>query len=62
MYDVVYLSDQVDRLRALKLLKQYVELGHWAVDSSLLVGIFPYVMKLIVHHQLVSEKGGAGYS
>ncbi|CAM9711010.1 unnamed protein product, partial [Ectocarpus fasciculatus] len=46
------LLSQVDRLRALKLLKQYVELGHWAVDSSLLVGIFPYVMKLIVHHQL----------
>lgn len=49
---------QVHRLRALVLLKQFVELGHWAVDSALLVGIFPYVLKLMTHHQLVREITG----
>lgn len=47
---------QVHRLRALVLLKQFVELGHWAVDAALLVGIFPYVLKLMTHHQLVREQ------
>lgn len=43
-------------MRALVLLKQFVELGHWAVDAALLVGIFPYVLKLMTHHQLVREQ------
>ncbi|CAM9708559.1 unnamed protein product, partial [Hapterophycus canaliculatus] len=45
------LLSQVHRLRALVLLNKFVELGHWAVNSSLLVGIFPYVMKLMTHQQ-----------
>jgi hypothetical protein len=41
------LLSQVHRIRALKLLRRFLELGHWAVNLSLSLGIFPYVMKLL---------------
>lgn len=41
------LLSQVHRLRALDLLSQFLDLGPWAVNLSLSVGIFPYVLKLL---------------
>ena len=34
-------------LRALRLLKRFFQLGPWAVNLALSVGIFPYVLKLL---------------
>lgn len=41
------LLSQVHRIRALELLRRFLELGPWAVNLSLSLGIFPYVMKLL---------------
>ena len=41
------LLSPVHRLRALELLYEFLELGTWAVDLALSVGIFPYVLKLL---------------
>ncbi|CAH0476322.1 unnamed protein product [Peronospora belbahrii] len=41
------LLSQVHRLRALVLLKKFLDLGPWAVNLALSVGIFPYVLKLL---------------
>lgn len=41
------LLSQVHRIRALRLLKQFLDLGPWAVNLALSLGIFPYVMKLL---------------
>lgn len=41
------LLSQVHRLRALELLARFLDLGPWAVDLALGVGIFPYVLKLL---------------
>ncbi|GJD07908.1 Regulatory-associated protein of mTOR [Galdieria sulphuraria] len=41
------LLSQSYRLRALRLLSRFFELGSWAVDLGLSVGIFPYVLKLL---------------
>jgi WD40 repeat protein len=41
------LLSQVHRTRALTLLKKFLSLGPWAVNMSLSLGIFPYVMKLL---------------
>ncbi|KAJ1545750.1 hypothetical protein HK405_007690, partial [Cladochytrium tenue] len=41
------LLSQVHRLRALMLLSRFLDLGPWAVNLALLVGIFPYVLKLL---------------
>lgn len=38
---------QVHRLRALVLLGRFLDMGSWAVDLALSVGIFPYVLKLL---------------
>lgn len=38
---------QVHRLRALILLSKFLDLGPWAVYLLLLIGIFPYVLKLL---------------
>lgn len=35
------------RARALQLLGRFLDLGSWAVDLALSVGIFPYVLKLL---------------
>ncbi|KAA8517495.1 hypothetical protein F0562_017875 [Nyssa sinensis] len=35
------------RLRALRLLERFLDMGPWAVDLALSVGIFPYVLKLL---------------
>ena len=35
------------RLRALVLLGRFLDMGSWAVDLALSVGIFPYVLKLL---------------
>ncbi|KAJ6816602.1 regulatory-associated protein of TOR 2 isoform X1 [Iris pallida] len=35
------------RFRALLLLGRFLDMGHWAVDLALSVGIFPYVLKLL---------------
>ena len=35
------------RLRALVLLGRFLDMGGWAVDLALSVGIFPYVLKLL---------------
>jgi regulator-associated protein of mTOR len=35
------------RLRALTLLGKFLDLGQWAINMSLSVGIFPYVLKLL---------------
>nr|CAD7444287.1 unnamed protein product [Timema bartmani] len=45
-YALVLLS-QVHRLRALELLGRFLDLGPWAVNLALSVGIFPYVLKLL---------------
>jgi len=37
----------VHRLRALELLGKFLDLGPWAVNLALSVGIFPYVLKLL---------------
>jgi len=41
------LLSQSHRLRALQLLAQFLDMGPWAVDLALSVGIFPYVLKLL---------------
>ena len=41
------LLSQAHRLRALLLLRRFFELGPWAVNLALSVGIFPYVLKLL---------------
>ncbi|KAI7868605.1 hypothetical protein BDF14DRAFT_1956350 [Spinellus fusiger] len=41
------LLSQVHRLRALILLSRFLDLGAWAVNAALSVGIFPYVLKLL---------------
>ena len=41
------LLSQVHRVRALELLKRFLELGPWAVNLALSLGIFPYVIKLL---------------
>eukprot|EP01133_Synstelium_polycarpum_P018713 gene18713-22384_t len=41
------LLSQAHRLRALVLLGKFLDLGPWAVNLALCVGIFPYVLKLL---------------
>ena len=41
------LLSQSHRLRALVLLARFLDLGPWAVNLALSVGIFPYVLKLL---------------
>jgi regulator-associated protein of mTOR len=41
------LLSQQHRLRALVLLGKFLDLGYWAVNQALSVGIFPYVLKLL---------------
>jgi hypothetical protein len=41
------LLSQVHRLRALVLLARFLDMGPWAVELALSVGIFPYVLKLL---------------
>lgn len=41
------LLSQQHRLRALELLGKFLDLGPWAVNQGLSVGIFPYVLKLL---------------
>ena len=41
------LLSQVHRLRALMLLCKFLDLGPWAVNLGLSIGIFPYVLKLL---------------
>lgn len=41
------LLSQCHRFRALVLLGRFLDMGHWAVDLALSVGIFPYVLKLL---------------
>jgi regulator-associated protein of mTOR len=41
------LLSQVHRLRALILLSKFLDLGPWAVNLALGIGIFPYVLKLL---------------
>eukprot|EP01038_Epipyxis_sp_PR26KG_P006077 gene6077-8370_t len=41
------LLSQTHRLRALQLLKRYLALGPDAVNLSLMVGIYPYILKLL---------------
>eukprot|EP01128_Nolandella_sp_AFSM9_P005900 TRINITY_DN2944_c0_g1_i1.p1 TRINITY_DN2944_c0_g1~~TRINITY_DN2944_c0_g1_i1.p1 ORF type:complete len:860 (+),score=160.14 TRINITY_DN2944_c0_g1_i1:42-2621(+) len=41
------LLSQQHRLRALELLARFLDLGSWAVNHALSVGIFPYVLKLL---------------
>uniref|UniRef100_V5GL97 Raptor N-terminal CASPase-like domain-containing protein n=1 Tax=Kalmanozyma brasiliensis (strain GHG001) TaxID=1365824 RepID=V5GL97_KALBG len=41
------LLSQAHRLRALILLSQFLDLGPWAVNMALSIGIFPYVLKLL---------------
>ncbi len=41
------LLSQVHRLRALELLGRFLDIGPWAVNLALSVGIFPYVLKLL---------------
>ncbi|CAL5222212.1 g4544 [Coccomyxa viridis] len=43
----IVLLSQVHRLRALVLLGRFLDMGSWAVDLALSVGIFPYVLKLL---------------
>lgn len=42
-----FLLSQAHRLQALELLGRFLDLGAWAVNSALSVGIFPYVLKLL---------------
>lgn len=41
------LLSQTHRVRALELLRRFLDLGPWAVNLSLSLGIFPYVLKLL---------------
>lgn len=41
------LLGQSHRLKALELLGQFLDLGPWAVNLALNVGIFPYILKLL---------------
>ena len=41
------LLSQAHRLRALILLSRFLDLGPWAVNLALTIGIFPYVLKLL---------------
>jgi hypothetical protein len=41
------LLSQTHRIRALHLLRRFLEFGPWAVNLSLILGIFPYVSKLL---------------
>ncbi|KAL9578380.1 MAG: hypothetical protein Q9203_007117 [Teloschistes exilis] len=41
------LLSQVHRLRALILLSRFLDMGAWAVELALTIGIFPYVLKLL---------------
>lgn len=41
------LLSNVHRMRALELLGRFLDLGPWAVNLALSVGIFPYVLKLL---------------
>ena len=41
------LLSQSHRLKALVLLGRFLDIGPWAVDLALSVGIFPYVLKLL---------------
>uniref|UniRef100_A0A7S1KTW0 Raptor N-terminal CASPase-like domain-containing protein n=1 Tax=Percolomonas cosmopolitus TaxID=63605 RepID=A0A7S1KTW0_9EUKA len=41
------LLSQAHRLKALDLLAQFLDMGDWAVNMALSVGIFPYVLKLL---------------
>lgn len=41
------LLSQAHRLRALDLLGRFINLGPWAVNLTLSVGIFPYILKLL---------------
>jgi WD40 repeat protein len=41
------LLSQAHRVKALTLLRQFLDLGSWAVNLALSVGIFPYVSKLL---------------
>ena len=41
------LLSQAHRVRALVLLRKFLDLGPWAVNLALSVGIFPYVLKLL---------------
>ncbi|KAL2912002.1 Target of rapamycin complex 1 subunit kog1, partial [Polyrhizophydium stewartii] len=41
------LLSQVHRMRALMLLSKFLDLGKWAVNLALSVGIFPYVLRLL---------------
>lgn len=41
------LLSQVHRLKALSLLGRFLDMGPWAVNLALAVGIFPYVVKLL---------------
>lgn len=41
------LLSQVHRVRALRLLAEFVDLGRWAVNLALSVGVHPYVLKLL---------------
>ncbi|KAJ3050506.1 hypothetical protein HK097_008544 [Rhizophlyctis rosea] len=41
------LLSQIHRLRALMLLSRFLDIGPWAVNLALSVGIFPYVLKLL---------------
>ncbi|XP_057536225.1 regulatory-associated protein of TOR 1 isoform X2 [Amaranthus tricolor] len=42
------LLSQCHRFRALVLLGRFLDMGPWAVDLALSVGIFPYVLKLLL--------------
>jgi regulator-associated protein of mTOR len=42
----VFLSLKVHRLRALELLRRFLDLGPWAVNVALSVDIFPCVLKV----------------
>jgi len=41
------LLSPVHRIRSLELLYEFLELGTWAVELALSVGVFPYVLKLL---------------
>lgn len=47
LYVVQVLLSQAHRLRALDLLGRFLDLGPWAVNLTLSVGIFPYILKLL---------------
>ncbi|KAG2387137.1 hypothetical protein C9374_002172 [Naegleria lovaniensis] len=46
------LLSQSHRLRALTLLGRFLDMGSWAVNLALSVGIFPYVLKLLQSNSL----------